>query len=69
MENSMEILEDRMSSGRFTFDLYYDGDDTYFYQCRGEMMYDDDHDETKKRRNDNNDHDDSDGDRDNNEET
>ena len=45
MENSMEILEETMSSGKYTFELYYDGDDTYLYQCRGEMLYDDDHDE------------------------
>lgn len=45
MENSMEILEETMTSGKYTFELYYDGDDTYFYQCKGPILYDGEGDE------------------------
>ena len=39
------MLEKKMSTDRFTFDLVHDGDDTHFYQCRGEAPYDDEYDE------------------------
>ena len=45
MNKSIEMLEDKMSTDGFTFELVDNGDDEYFYQCRGEVMYDDDHDE------------------------
>jgi phage terminase large subunit-like protein len=45
MNKSIEMLEDKMSTDKYEFELIYDGDDTYFYQCRGGMHYDDDHDE------------------------
>ena len=45
MNKSIEMLEDKMSTDKYEFELIYDGDDEYFYQWRGGVHYDDDHDE------------------------
>jgi len=45
MSKSIEMLEEKMSTDGFTFELVDNGDDEYFYQCRGIVTYDDDHDE------------------------
>ncbi len=45
MNRSIEMLEEKMTTDGFTFELVDNGDDDVFYQCRGEIMYDDEHDE------------------------
>lgn len=41
----MSKLNENESVGRFDFELCDQGPDDKFYQCRGERMYDDEHDE------------------------
>ena len=42
MNKSTEMLEDKISTDKYEFELVDMGDDEYYYQCRGEVHYDDD---------------------------